>query len=454
MATNFVARPSPFAGLGFGFLAVYIFLLFSRASEFMNSHTNFHLVLVIALIAGALSLMTGGLIGAFSTKSGFWLTLCTCYMFTALPFSIWHGGSVKGFFSGWVKSYLSYLLVAALITNLQHVRKAIFSIALATAVILVIANYYTLQGTPDGRLTLEWGTLGNANDLAAQILIGLPFCVYVITDKTRNAAVRVGFAAVSALLLLTVMKTGSRGALPAILVLGGYVFWKTSITNKAKLIVVFLALAGAMPFVLTQDIKNRYLTIVFGENLEQRIEDHEEYANVHSANESTQARRALLTHAFQITFHHPLFGIGYEQFANADALMSESKGEDPMWHQVHNIFAVIMSENGIPALVFFVMALYYAFRIVLKTYHQSKNKPQEEEISRAAFCLLASLVTYFICNMFSTNAYGFQFPVLGGFIAAFEAIVNKAAMPVALPPVVQVGPRYRPPHPVLQRRPI
>ena len=421
-----VGAPSAAEKTSFGFivLAVYTFLLLSRSIEFIDTTGSLHLMVVGAVGALVIAVLSGRLFLAMGSKIGLWLTFSTVWMLIGAPFSVWVGGSVNGLVNTWLKSYLVFFLVAALLSNMRECRKLVFTIACATACVLLITYIFGVDSGDSGRLTGGGGTFGNSNDLAEQLLLGLPFCLHVVTDKTRNIVVRVGFVFISIATLVTSMKTGSRGALVAVFVLALLAFWKTRGASRIALVAAMVAGIVAVPFILTDELKNRYMTIFKGEELAQTLSG-DQLASVRSAMESTEGRQQLMQHALSLSIHHPVFGVGFGQFQVADAQRANTVSEDANWHEVHNVYLLMLAENGFPAAIAFLVSVGYAYFLVFRIFNSSRRNPEEKEIARLGFTLLASLTVYFVCSNFSPSAYGFQFPILGGFVAAFDVIVTR-----------------------------
>jgi O-antigen ligase len=412
------------AKLGFAVISLYTFLLFSRSVEFIDTTGSLHLMILIGLPAILLAVFSGRMLRAMRTRIGTCLALLSAWIIIGLPFSIWRGGSVAAFTSGWAKSIIIFMLVGALLVSLSQLRNFALVIAWATAAMVFIVNRHSVQG--DDRLNVGWGTLGNANDLATVLLIGLPFCMYVFTDSRRAIVLRVWFLLVAGASVFTALKTGSRGALVAMVLLGAFAFVKASPANKAVLAVVFVLFLGSLPFLLTPELKARYLTILQTGNADAAAAAASD-AEVKSALQSTEARRDLLKHALQLSIRHPVFGVGYAEFPVADSNRATSEGQDAYWHEVHNIFAVVLVENGVPALILYCGAFFFAAGVAARNYKVSRRDPARKELARLSLCLLTAFAAYFVCNNFATDAYGFQLPLLAGMAAALDIITRAQA---------------------------
>ncbi|MDQ6708798.1 MAG: O-antigen ligase family protein, partial [Acidobacteriota bacterium] len=424
--------------LGFAILLPCLLLIHSRASEFIDADGKFHLVMILCLVAGFAVLATGGVFRALASRPGIWLSAFTIWLIVALPFSSWRGGSFSGLTDAWLKSYAMFLITAGLIFSFSQCRKTIFTLAIATAIIVGIALKGGLENAEDSRLAMSYGTLGNANDLAGQLMMGLPFCLYVAFEKNRALLIRIFFFAVSAVLLIVIFKTGSRGGLLTLIAIAAMFFWKISMSGKLKFGVVFICIAAITPALLPHDVRERYTTIYSGR---QTVAVD---AITNSAMESTEARRMLLIYSLELTLQHPVFGVGLEQFANAAWDLAIARKEPGAYHPVHNIFALIASETGIPALIFYLLGLFASFRILIALRKASKPYPSLDHISTLAFCLIISLTSFTLCGMFNTNAYTSQFPILAGLIAALAYTARpEIAAAVSLSPVAQPFPWQR-----------
>ncbi len=421
-------QSDPFQKLAFTVIWIYIFLLLSRFTEFVDTSNHVHLVFVMGIAAAIATVVTGGLLRALSSPIGLWLCAFTAWLTFELPFSSWRGGSFHGLVDTWLKSFATYILVAGLLFTVSQVRVAALSCSLATLFIVAVTLYSGVEAVADDRLSFESGTLGNANDLAAQLVLGLPFLLYFALGKKQN----IFFRAIALLaippLFYVVLKTGSRGALLAIGILCLVYFWKMPGIQKAFFGVILIIGVATAPFLLPDNIKERYKTMI------SRNPSATLSASAASAIESEEARRELLLHSFQLTAAHPIFGVGLGQFSDASALLSISAGKAAMWHPAHSFLLLILAETGIPGLFLYAGTLWMCFRSLLRLRKASKTNPSLVHIYDLAFSLLMVLLGFSVCSMFTTNAYTFHFPMIAGFIAAFarSAKVEIAAAEPAL----------------------
>jgi O-antigen ligase len=250
--------------------------------------------------------------------------------------------------------------------------------------------------------------------------MGLPFLVFVATDKKSNPLFRSAFLAAAGVLMVLVLKTGSRGGLLAAVALILVAFMKSSAMNRAALIALAGLAVVAFPLVVSKDLQQRYLTMF---RTKVTADTSEKTA---SAIASTDARSQLFHHSVTLTMRHPVFGVGLGQFPPQSVNLFIEQGQAPMWFTSHDVFALVAAETGIMGLVFFVGTMVVCFKALLRLLKASQKDPELKDISRMALCLLSALVAFTICGIFATSAYSIQMPLL----AALTAALDRYATPL------------------------
>ncbi len=367
-----------------------------------------------------------------SSGPGLWLAAFTGWLTFSLPFSSWKGGSFAAFSSTWLKSVVFFLLVGGLIFSVGQFRKLVFWMAMANVTVM----YNTLRSgsnAVDDRYSVTYGTLGNANDLAGALLMGLPYLIYVGTDKRRNFFLRLVCWGFALLLFALVARTGSRGGLLAGLALVIIVFVKASAGNKLKMLVLCGVAMACLPFIVSRNLIERYATMLHSTDAPAKSMD------VESANESTNARRGLMKLALLLTLRHPVFGVGIGQFTYQAVDLSISRGESPLWFTCHDIYLLVSSETGLPGFFCYMAVIVSMYRILFRLQRGKDRGPDQKEVADLAFCMLASLTAFLVCGVFNTSAYTSQIPMLAGLISALDRVSapvlqeQQLPAPVALP---------------------
>ncbi len=94
------------------------------------------------------------------------------------------------------------------------------------------------------------------------------------------------------------------------------------------------------------------------------------------------------------------------------------------WHETHNSITQVSSELGVPALVFFVMAIGTAMTSVNRVCKQARREGYTE-IANASFCYMLSLVGYMTSIIFLSNAYRCYLPMMIGLAVALTVSAQK-----------------------------
>jgi O-antigen ligase len=384
----------------------------------VDTSGRLHLVAILGFMGVLALFASGAMPRTFTAPQGVWLSLFTGWLIFSLPFSTWRGESFRDLTGMWLKSYVAYFLVAGLIFTVDQCRRAVFWLAFATVAVIYYALRTGVNSAEDSRFAVTYGTLGNANDLAGALLMGLPFLIYVIADKRRNGFIRVISLGMALVLLVVVLRTGSRGAIMtigALIILG---FFKTNAANKMKIVVICGVLAVTFPLVVSRTMMARYATIFKS--------DGGGSADVQSAVNSTNARRELMKQGVRLTLRYPVFGVGLGNFSNKSADLFMARGEAPMWFTCHDIYLLVSSETGIIGFIIYMTIIVLCMKTLMRLQKDTRQIPELEEISNLSLCVMASLWTFLICGIFSTSAYSTQLPLIAGLTAA----LSHAAAPV------------------------
>jgi O-antigen ligase len=161
----------------------------------------------------------------------------------------------------------------------------------------------------------------------------------------------------------------------------------------------------------------------------------EQNVRTSEAVESTEIRTLVLKESLLYTLAHPVFGVGpgmYSAFQHADSRQQGApRGH---WMATHNTYTQLSCECGVPALVFYLIALVGCVRISSRLRHVS-GFPGAEQLASAAYWLNASLITYAISSAFASMGYTFVLPALAGLTVGLERAVEaaRAAAPKPAP---------------------
>jgi hypothetical protein len=402
---------SPFQRIGFTFLLVFLFLAFSRIFDVKFAFLHFTGIAYRA--AFAMTILSGAFIIALRTPIGRSMLGFTICFGMSVPFSLWKGGSMPIFKDGWLMfSFVMFLATAGLILNFAQTQRATNALAWGLFIFVIIANVF---GTMEsGRLFLPQGKFANPNEMAQALLIGLPLWVWKMTASQDHF--KKAFASgVIVAMLLTVFRTGSRGAMVAFAVMALLMFLRASVMGKMQMVLGGILLIGVILGAMPGRLVSRYKTIA-----NEDVEDDEMDAGMRdSALNSTQSRKALLKNSLKFTIRHPLFGVGPGMFVVADDNEAHNQGmRRGQWLGTHNSYTQVSSELGIPAFCFFVAAIVMATRDSYRLYAKTRGDPRTEDIASLALGLHYAMIVYAVTILFEHIAYSVMLPVFGGLVSA------------------------------------
>ncbi len=388
-----------------------LFVRFSVLSELIAYTTglNTYLLYVTLPPAFVAMLATGGLRRTFRQRAAyFWLALFG-WMVLAIPFSYWPGGSTHVVLE-YGRTVLPLLLIAGgLAVRWGEIRAVFYTIAAAALVNLLTSRYF--MDATNGRISLTAsGTIGNSNDLAAHLVLVLPFLLFVTMDSKRSLFIRIPLLLAIADGLRIILGTASRGALIAVIVAFVYMLWQASGPQRAMALGGGIILTLVFMTVLPATTLTR-LGSLFGQEQAE-------------AEESGASRAYLFRQSVLFTVQHPLFGVGPGQFANFEGNLRVSEGKIGNWHETHCVFTEVSSENGIPALIFFLFGLGSSLSVVIRTCRKARQQG-DTEIVNACFCYLLSMVGFMVASSFLANAFHFYLPVMIGLAGSISFAANR-----------------------------
>jgi hypothetical protein len=408
-----IARNNPIRRLAFNLALAFIFLRFSMLHEVLQVVTGLdtHLITIVGYPVVLLTMLSGGVGRTLRGRpTRYWLGF-TAWLLIAIPFSSWIGGS---FFTvmAFMKVVLPVLFIlAGLIVTWEDCRKMMFTVALGAMVNVTTARYFEKAG--EARLALETGSIGNANDYVAHLLLVLPFVLFVLITPGRSWLTRVTCMATIAYGLYMASTAASRGGLVAFIVMCCFILTKASPGLRFGVAALVPILVMVILAVLPASIKERYATLFTSESQDKEALD------------STIARTYLLKTSIAFTLEHPLFGVGPGEFLDMEGSTARKRGEHGNWQVPHNSYTQVSSEEGIPGLFFFVASSISAYLLLQNAYRITRGRPECRSINLAAFCVQISLVGFSCAILFLSLVYTFYLPALSGFAIAIQSIARR-----------------------------
>jgi O-antigen ligase len=217
------------------------------------------------------------------------------------------------------------------------------------------------------------------------------------------------------------LKTVSRAGIIIGVALFLIAFFQVSFANKIKILMITVAGAVIGLLMLDQASMSRYLTLV-NPNVGND-------SAALSAQQSADARKYKLEQSIELTFLHPLTGVGMGVFVPASAELSYSKGEKALWIASHNAYTEISSETGIPGFLLMVGVFVTCYIRVIRL-GRTARRLGLQEIHTMCLCALLGLVALTIHFFFDSIAWDYYLPMIGGMCTALvfsaQPLIAKA----------------------------
>ncbi len=230
------------------------------------------------------------------------------------------------------------------------------------------------------------GSLENANDLAAVMVIGIPFALRRFSEGSRRPLIWIESSFFLVITLMALYLAQSRGALLA-LGAGGIGWW--ILRSKRRWLAVglgVLIIAAATPFA--------------NEVLRRDSEDLQE---------SKASRLNYWNAGLKMVLHNPLFGVGFARYPKEYQSYS-GDGEQFEFGErtAHSTWILALAETGIPGLIFL---LGFVFSVIGMA---KRIIPYEPD-------LFVSLVAYLIAISFLSHTYVlYPYLLMGLVVAAYR----------------------------------
>jgi O-antigen ligase len=303
--------------------------------------------------------------------------------------------------------------MAAFIRTVEDCYRAMYVVALGMACIGLLSMVMgggTGGGSNEVRLGLGSGadTLADANFLALYLVVGIPFLMFAISLK--KGLMKWALFLMLIPVLAGFSRTGSRMGLLA-LAAGMLLFFIFATAMERMVIVmggiVFIALAVTL---LPQRITERFTTYFTASSS----------AQAEAAN-SAAMRKALFLRSIQMSFEHPIVGVGPGEFMDAEAQEAHEAGKMAMWHYTHNSYTELSSETGFPGLLLFLYAFYRGYKGLSKI----RTRFRYSRVGRAALFLQIAVVMSCVGAFFLSIAYSGLLYAILGISAAYQAAVAR-----------------------------
>ena len=402
-----------------GLWAVILSMLSGTANDLMIRLTGdkaylYYVAFPLSMLA---FIVCGSTFRGLRTRAGkMWLFLGV-WMFLCIPFSVWRGGSWD-VVSGYVpRIHLWFFMLCAFAITVRQCKSFMHFQIFSAGVILF--SCVAFGGTPDntGRFCIPGSNFFvNPNDLAIALVTSIGALVFLLLKK--NWLLRAAGAGMLLLAMWFLLKTASRGAFLALIV----IFIAAFIVSRARmqLILLLVPMMLLIP-ALSKDTLRRLVLIVSDPTT----------AEVHNENESATVgsqfeRQHLFWMSLELTARKPIFGAGPGMFIEATSGEDQRHGYHSPALGTHNSYTQISSECGIPAFLCWAGVLLVSIRSMLRLYKTTRDTPALQDISMMAYSTFLGLVGFAAAAMFHHVAYTGYLATLGGTAVALSMAAEPA----------------------------
>jgi O-antigen ligase len=402
-----------------------LFMKVSTINELVHATIgrSLHLLYILGPPAFFGVIVSGGLQRTLRSRTA-WLWLAFgVSMAVATPFSYWVGASVKLVFGYFRDDLAMMFLIAGTVVSWKECRNMMRACMMGA---LVPVLYSVARGgSSRSDQVIQFGTIANANDLAAHLLLFLLFLVFFVLRPQTKMIFRLAAAATAVLQMFLILKTGSRGGLIATGV--AILIFVLRAPTRQRIIAILLmpcVVATVLTF-LPAEMYNRLFS--FSSSAENAVEE---------ALQSTKSREYLLRKSIEFTLDKPVFGVGPGQFSIYEGSVAREAGDRGNWHVTHNAYTQVSSECGIPALLVFLAGIVGTFLTFLRVAKRARAVGHKE-IMLAANCLLTGFAAFCVAIIFLSLAYAFYLPAMTGIAIAMYYASEREFEALGLTPAGQ-----------------
>jgi O-antigen ligase len=369
-------------------LAVYVFVLISRVADDLPA---LHLGLLAPAIVAVLGLFRSdsnqrhllSLPEARALLALFVLSIVTT------PLSVWPGRSFTFVTQEYVVLVFLFFTTILCVASERAVRLLLGAVLVAMA---VVAIRLVLWGS--GARPMVTGTY-DSNDIAFIMVCGFPLAFNWFLSGSGIRRYVAGIC--SALAVITIVRTGSRGGLVALCVILCLVLITATPRRRLRpALAILLVCVTALGMYGSTEYWNRMKTIWgAGDYSDAALSDYD-------ASGVWAARWPVWQSALQLILDNPLKGVGPGAFDIAEGLSHAGVGK---WSTAHNSFLQIAGELGLAGLALFIFFLCRGIRNCRHVVRLAKQRPELTTVASIARSVELSLYGFVVAGFSLSQAY-------------------------------------------------
>ena len=335
----------------------------------------------------------------------------------SVPFAL-TGGIAFHFWMDFARAIVMCVVIAASVRNARDLeRLGLVYFGVTVLYTVIILARFQLGSGDDWRLGRLY--FYDANDLATLIVTALPIGLYFALAH-RRLVLRLVAAVGLMLLVIALIRSGSRGGFLAFLAIAAFILVGfTTISGRARVGGLVLILG-----VLSATASDRYWT-----QMQTIVRPHEDY------NLSDETGRVKIwKRGIGYMLDRPAVGVGMGNFQTAEGTLSSlarmgEYGRGVRWGAAHNSFVQIGAELGFPGLLLFIVlivSLFAALRRVARG--ATRADPASKDLARLAQSLMAAFVGFVVGGFFLSLAYSDMVYTLAALSLALTKVARMQAV--------------------------
>ena len=344
----------PFIGLGLWVWTAMFYpngWMYGMAASIRYNLVFAGLTIFVFLISKEQKRLTLGVVGWLVILFFVWTTLSTA-LGLALPEVAWE------YWRRMAKIVALFVFVLLVMNKKLHIDFFLWCLVLSVGFYAVVEGLkYIVSGGGHILEGMAGHILGDRNELAVAFAMLLPICIYLLGEYGKKSWIlKFGFLGLIALLITSIIGTGSRGGMIALSAVSSYLFIK----SKRKLL--FTMLIAFVGIVVVSVVPGQWF---------------DRMDTIASANEdgSFLGRLVAWKLSFILAMQNPFFGGGFKALDSFPVWVSLSQNfyqysfiytgaalPDPnRAHAAHSIYFQVLGDHGFVGLFLFVMILALSF---------------------------------------------------------------------------------------------
>lgn len=327
----------------------------------------------LSAIKSPLTLMTGGLF------------VMACL---SVPTALWAGNAFKFLTQDYLQTMVFFVLVCCAPRGLRDVRALL---AFNGVGAVIFAYFAVFRFTLGARGRLGGLAYYDAND-ASMHLVGAMFMALIFVGRSRPTWVRAATFLSLPLVVLAIVRCGSRGSFLAMLITTIYLIvrYRTvrlsrRLTTVALGVTLLIGIAGESYWTLMKTL----------------LEPEKDY---NYAGNSETGRIEVWKRGIGYMMQRPLTGVGVRNYDQAEGMLSEegraaaAQGKGWKWSVAHNAFVEIGVETGVIGLALFIALMLGSLRTL-------DGWATEDRAAQMAHTLAAMFLSFILCSIFLSSQY-------------------------------------------------